>query len=142
MIQLKLVRDTFTDNCTLGKMYVNGTYFCETLEDKDRGLNQSLTIEENVRLKVKGETCIPYGKYKGIVNVSPAKKRALPRLLDVPAFQGILIHRGNNKSATLGCLLVGSTRAVGFIGNTIATELKLVDMLQQNGGNFEIEITK
>ena len=141
MIQLKLVRDTFTDNCTLGKMYVNGTYFCETLEDKDRGLNQSLTIDENVRLKVKGETCIPYGKYKGIVNVSPAKKRALPRLLDVPAFQGILIHKGNTNVDSLGCLLVGRKRSIESVLQSTVMEVELLKIMPL-GTSFEIEIVK
>lgn len=141
MIQLKLVRDTFTDNCTLGKMYVNGTYFCETLEDKDRGLNQSLPLEENVRLKVKGETCIPYGKYKGIVNVSPSKKRALPRLLDVPAFQGILIHKGNTNADSLGCLLVGRKRSIESVLQSTVMEVELLKLMPL-GTSFEIEIVK
>ena len=62
MIKIKVVRDTFTANCTLGKMYINGEYFAETLEDVDRGLHQDLSTEENQKLKVYGETCIPYGK--------------------------------------------------------------------------------
>lgn len=141
MIQIKVVRDTFTDNCTLGKMYINGQYFCETLEDKDRGLNQSLPLEENKRLKVKGQTCIPYGKYRGIVNVSPSKKRLLPRLLNVPAFDGILIHKGNTAKHSLGCILVGRKRSIESVIQSTVMELQLIQIMPE-GTEFEIEIVK
>lgn len=141
MIQIKVVRDTFTENCTLGKMYIDGKYFCETLEDKDRGLNQSLPLDENKRLKVKGQTCIPYGKYKGIVNVSPSKKRLLPRLLNVPAFDGILIHKGNTNKDSLGCILVGRKRSIESVIQSTVMELQLIQIMPE-GTEFEIEITK
>lgn len=141
MIKIKVIRDTFTANCTLGKMYINGEYFCETLEDVDRGLNQSLPLEENKRLKIKGETCIPYGKYKGIVNISPAKKRALPRLLNVPAFDGILIHKGNTKVDSLGCILVGRKRNIDSIVQSTIMEEALLKIMPL-GTEFEIEIVK
>lgn len=141
MIQIKVVRDTFTEQCTLGKMYIDGKYFAETLEDKDRGLNQALPLEENKRLKVKGQTCIPYGKYKGIVNVSPSKKRLLPRLLNVPAFDGILIHKGNTNADSLGCILVGTKRGLNQIMQSTVKELQIIQMLPE-GTEFEIEITK
>lgn len=141
MIQIKVVRDTFTENCTLGKMYINGEYFCETLEDVDRGLHQSLPLEDNKRLKIKGETCIPYGKYKGIVNVSPAKKRALPRLLNVPAFDGILVHKGNTNKDSLGCILVGRKRNIDSIVQSTIMEEALLRIMPL-GTEFEIEIVK
>lgn len=141
MIQIKVVRDTFTENATIGKMYINGQYFAETLEDKERGLNQSLPLEENKRLKVKGQTCIPYGKYKGIVNVSPSKKRLLPRLLNVPAFDGILIHKGNTNADSFGCILVGTFRAKEQIIKSTIKELQLIHIMPE-GTEFEIEIVK
>jgi hypothetical protein len=98
-------------------------------------------LEENKRLKVKGETCIPYGKYKGIVNVSPAKKRALPRLLDVPAFQGILIHKGNTNADSLGCLLVGRKRSIESVLQSTVMEVELLKLMPL-GTSFEIEIVK
>ena len=141
MIQIKVVRDTFTENCTLGKMFINGKYFCETLEDKDRGLNQSLQLADNQRMKVKGQTAIPYGKYKGIVNVSPSKKRALPRLLNVPAFDGILIHKGNTNGDSLGCILIGRKRSIESIIQSTVMEVELLKLMPE-GTEFEIEITK
>ena len=122
-------------------MYVNGEYFCETLEDKDRGLDQKLSLEENKALKIKTRTCIPYGKYKGIVNMSPGKKRVLPRLLNVPAYEGVLIHLGNFAKDTEGCILVGTTRGVDAVYQSTPKEKKLLELMPE-GTEFEIEITK
>ena len=95
--KLKLVR-TQKKDCTIGDLYVNGELFCNTLEDVYR--------EE----KIANETCIPYGTYKIIINQSPKYKRLMPRLLNVPNFEGILIHNaGSSKPATeytSGCILV------------------------------------
>lgn len=141
MKKLKIIRDTFTENSTIGKLYIDGVYFCETLEDKDRGMNQSLSLAENKKLKVKGQTCIPYGKYKGIVNMSPAKKRLLPRILNVPAFDGILLHKGNTNADSLGCVLLGTTRGVDAVYQSTVKEVELLRMMPE-GTEFEIEITK
>ena len=86
-MKLKLKRIALRDTYTIGKLYVDGQYFCDTLEDRVR----DLTKEK----KVPGETAIPAGTYNMVVNVSPKFKRMLPRLLNVPQFDGILIHRGN-----------------------------------------------
>lgn len=141
MIKLKLIRDTFTDNTTIGKLYVNGEYFCETLEDKDRGLHQDLPTEENARLKVYGETCIPYGKYQVIVTPSVRLKRTLPLLVNVEGFQGIRIHKGNSKEDTLGCIILGTTRGVDAVYQSTVQEEKIVKLLKDEK-EIEIEIVK
>jgi len=141
MIKLKLIRDTFTDNTTIGKLYVNGEYFCETLEDKDRGLHQDLPTEENTRLKVYGETCIPYGKYQVIVTPSVRLKRTLPLLVNVEGFQGIRIHKGNSKKDTLGCIILGTTRGVDAVYQSTVQEEKIVKLLKDEK-EIEIEIVK
>lgn len=141
MIKIKVVRDTFTANCTLGKMYINGEYFAETLEDVDRGLHQDLSTEENQKLKVYGETCIPYGKYKGLVSLSARLKRVLPLILDVEGFQGIRIHKGNTKKDSLGCILVGTSRGVDSIAQSTVKEEALRKIMPE-GTQFEIEIVK
>lgn len=141
MIKLKLIRDTFTDNTTIGKLYVNGEYFCETLEDKDRGLHQDLSVEENTRLKVYGETCIPYGKYKVIVTPSVRLKRTLPLLVNVEGFQGIRIHKGNSKKDTLGCVILGTTRGVDAVYQSTVQEERIVKLLKDEK-EIEIEIVK
>jgi hypothetical protein len=141
MIKLKLIRDTFTDNTTIGKLYVNGEYFCETLEDKDRGLHHDLSVEENIRLKVYGETCIPYGKYKVIVTPSVRLKRTLPLLVNVEGFQGIRIHKGNSKKDTLGCIILGTTRGVDAVYQSTIQEERIVKLLKDEK-EIEIEIVK
>lgn len=100
-MKLLLLRDHFTNSTTLGKLYVNGIFQCYTLEDKDREL-------EKGNEKLYGETAIPRGSYQVIIDYSNRFKRELPRLKDVPQFEGIRIHPGNTHEDTHGCILVGS----------------------------------
>jgi hypothetical protein len=120
-------------------------YFCDTLEDVDRGLTQSTPLEDIRKIKITHETAIPTGEYRVIVNLSPAKKRMLPRLLDVPGFSGILIHRGNTKHDSSGCILVGENTVKGKVINSTLYEKRLVEILteaQERGEEIRIEIIK
>ena len=112
-MNLTLKRLNLTPNYTEGELYVNGVYFCKTLEDTNRDLNKNGQFDNNEK-KVYGETCIPYGKYKVILSYSPKFKRELPEILEVPDFQGIRIHRGNKISDTLGCVLCGEKVKNGY----------------------------
>jgi hypothetical protein len=129
-MKLRLERIARRPTYTIGRLYVDGVYFCDTLEDKDRGLRQDMPLSEIKRIKVQGETAIPTGEYRMIVNISPAKKRLLPRLLNVPGFDGILIHRGNTAKDSSGCILVGENKVVGKVINSTEYELKLVGLLK------------
>ena len=124
---------------TIGNLYIDGEFLCNTLEDTDRGLHQDMPLSEIKRIKVANETAIPTGTYKVIVNQSPKFGRLLPRLLDVPGFDGILIHRGNTDKDTSGCPLVGENKVVGKVINSTLYELKLVEMLK-NEKDVTIEI--
>ena len=106
-LDMKLVREQFKDTQTVGKLYLNGVYFCDTLEDKNRDLNKN-GIFDGTEKKVYSETCIPFGQYKVIINQSSRFKRLMPRLLNVPHFDGILIHNGVTEKNSAGCILVGS----------------------------------
>ena len=110
-MKLTLIRDLFLPDRTLGKLYINGDFFCDTLEDTDRKLSatDSLNIIEST--KIKHLTAIPTGSYKVIISFSPRFAAYLPLLLNVPAFLGIRIHAGNEPEHTSGCILVG--RRVG-----------------------------
>ena len=101
-MKLKLERLYLKPDYTIGKLYIDGKYFCDTLEDQVRDLAKER--------KIPGRTAIPAGVYEVIVNISPRFRRKLPRLLDVPGFDGILIHRGNTAEDTSGCILVGENR--------------------------------
>lgn len=103
-MKLTLIRETLLEDRTIGKLYINDTYFCDTLEDKDRLANTSRSISE---VKVKHETCIPEGSYKVVISFSPRFKQYLPLLLNVPGFLGIRIHAGNIPEHSSGCILLG-----------------------------------
>jgi hypothetical protein len=143
LMRLTLKRRFRGEDYTIGSLYLNGEYFCDTLEDTDRGLSQSMSPDEIKRIKIPHETAIPTGEYKVIANLSPAKKRMLPRLLDVPGFSGILIHRGNTKHDSSGCILVGENKVKGKVINSTGYEKWLVEILiqaQENDEEISIEI--
>lgn len=96
-----------TNKLTEGLLYMSGLLFCDTLEDKWR----DLTKEK----KVPGETCIPAGRYRVIMDYSNRFKRVMPHILDVPNFKGVRIHAGNTRADTEGCILLGSYRQEGII---------------------------
>lgn len=110
---------------TIGKLYVDGVYVCDTLEDKDRGLRQNMPLNEIYRKKVYGETAIPVGRYFVDMDTESPKFKyriwakpyggKLPRLLSVPGWEGVLIHVGNSGPETFGCLLCGYNRQKGKV---------------------------
>lgn len=106
---------------TIGRLFVDGRYLCDTLEDCVR--------EPGV--KVPGETAIPAGRYRVIVNVSPKFGRELPRLLDVPGFEGILIHKGNSARDSAGCVLLGENKEKGRVVNSTPYELRLTRLIKE-----------
>ena len=117
-MKIKVKRHFLGETYTIGKMYLDGAYFCDTLEDKVRDL-----VNE---AKVMHETAIPSGTYNVIVNLSPKFGRDLPRLENVPYFTGILIHRGNTDKDTSGCILVGENKVKGKVINSTGYEIELV----------------
>ena len=139
-MKIKVQRTFRKPDYTIGKMYIDEKYFCDTLEDFDRGLRQDMPLSDIQRIKVMHRTAIPAGTYKVIVNMSPAKQRPLPRLLNVPGFDGILIHRGTTADDTSGCILVGENKAVGKVLNSTKYELELLDLLKKEQ-DITIEIS-
>lgn len=91
---------------TIGQMFVDGVSECLTCEDEDRGLEGT-----DGSGKVKGDTCVPRGRYQIVRAPSPHFKRDLPLLENVPFFSMIWIHWGNKIADTLGCILVGESVA-------------------------------
>ena len=100
-MELKVKREHFGPQATIGSMFINGVYECVTLEDVTRKLGPS------GEGKVSGATAIPEGRFKVIINMSPRLGRLMMRLLGVPFFDGVLIHSGNTDVDTMGCILVG-----------------------------------
>ena len=122
-MRLILKRLYLKTDYTIGKLYMDGKYFCDTLEDQVRDLTKER--------KIPGRTAIPAGVCEIVVNVSPRFKRKLPRLLDVPGFDGILIHRGNTAEDTAGCILVGENRERGKVINSTRYEVQLTGILER-----------
>lgn len=138
---------------TIGKLFINGVYECDTLEDQDRGLTSQMSLEEIKAKKVYGVTAIPTGTYSiNMTTVSPKfKDRAwakpykgiLPRLENVKGYEGVLIHVGNDQEATSGCLLVGENKIKGKVINSTACFHELMGELlkaHDRGEDISIEI--
>lgn len=153
-MKLTLHRKWRKDTYTIGILYVDGVRFCETLEDRDRNMKQTDNPYELAMRKVYGETAIPVGTYKIRMDVVSAKYAAvawykslcggrMPRLMAVPAFEGILIHPGNTALDTLGCILVGRNTKVGQVTtsrDTFKALYKKMDAAAKRGEEITIEI--
>ena len=136
-MRLPLQRIAKKETYTIGRLYVDGIYVCNTIEDKDRGLKSHYPLEQISKVKVYGETAIPMGTYTiDMDKVSPkfssrswAKPYGgkIPRLRSVPGFDGVLIHPGNTADDSLGCILVGINDKVGRVSDSQRTFKRLMD---------------
>jgi hypothetical protein len=127
-MKLKLVRDSSTDDTTIGNLYIEREWFCFTLEDKVR------------EKKIYGETAIPAGTYKVVITWSPRFKRQLPLLVDVPGFDGIRIHPGNTHKNTEGCILVGEEVQGEYLLRSRAAFDRLYVLLIKSKDSITIEV--
>lgn len=149
-MELRLRRIAKREAYTIGRLYIDGEYFCDTLEDQDRGLRQDMLLPIIRAKKRAGATAIPTGRYRVTIGVqSPRfKSRAaykfcdgyLPRLLNVIGFDGILIHIGNTAKDTDGCILVGRNTIVGMVTESRVTFLKLYERLKAAKDDIYIKI--
>ena len=139
---------------TIGVLSVDGKRFCETLEDKDRGLKYDMSDMIIGMTKVYGETAIPTGTYRVRMDVTSPKysavtwynnlcKGKMPRLEGVPGFEGVLIHPGNSALDTLGCILVGRNTVKGGLTQSRDTFKALYEKMKKahdRGEKITIEI--
>ena len=139
---------------TIGRLYIDGIYYCNTLEDHDRGLKQSDPLPTIQKRKVAGETAIPKGVYEVTMSVTSPKYAAvawyynfcrgkMPRLKDVPGFDGILIHPGTDALDTRGCILVGKNTKVGKLTDSRASFQEIYKQMKEaadHGEKITIEI--
>lgn len=132
VIDRKWKKDTYT----IGNLYINEVLFSNTLEDPDRGLTSTMTLEEINKKKVYGQTAIPTGTYEVKMTYSNrlhgrayAKKYEgkLPELINVKGYEGVRIHPFNKAQETLGCLSVGKNSIKGAVTNATAYFYMLVD---------------
>ena len=132
-INLLLIRDTFTEESTVGELFINGERICDTLE------NPYLDNQRNI-------SCIPEGEYP--VRLRLARESATRDYLhlliqDVPNRDFILVHRGNFPSQTQGCLLVGLGTQQNVVNNSrLAMDLLIKEILNLGGTNINLIIKK
>ena len=152
-MELLLKRIARRETSTIGHLYIDGKYFCDTIEDKDRGITQSMPQAVIRATKRKGVTAIPTGRYRITMDIRSPKfsqKRYernygfcdgyLPRLINVPGYEGVLIHIGNTAKDTDGCILVGKNTKVGKVLESRVTFVKLYEMIRKEKGTIYITI--
>lgn len=144
-LKLTLQRVAKESTYTVGKLYLEGKLFCDTIEDKVRTLvdsNKDGDFDDAGEGKVYGLTAIPAGTYRLTLSMSNRFKRLLPELHDVPGFSGVRIHSGNTAEDSHGCIIVGINDKKGWVSRSRNYETALVAKLQQyiNDG-FAVEIT-
>ena len=140
-MRLTLVRRWNKKDYCIGDLYINGKWFCNVLEDVDRGLDDSMTEADILKQKKYGQTAIPTGIYTVLLTYSPKYKKVMPLINNVKGYSGIRIHSGNTSKDTLGCLLVGKNTVVGRLTDSRNTYNALYKRLQQKGSNkITIEI--
>lgn len=128
-MKLLLKRIHKTQNSTIGELYIDGKFECYTIEDIER------------EVKIKGVTAIPKGTYQIIINMSNRFKKLMPLLLNVPNFEGVRIHSGNTSADTEGCLILGQTRSIDFVGNSKNAIAKFMPKLEQGLKQGKVFIT-
>lgn len=154
-MKLELKRIARKNTYTIGKLYINGKYFCDTLEDRDRGIMQDDKLDYVKKIKIPNQTAIPTGTYKITLDVVSPKfstkdfykkvcNGKLPRLLNVPGYEGILIHVGDGPKShelTAGCILVGKNTVVGQLTDGKNMFTALYKELLKDKNNISITIS-
>ena len=130
-VNLLIIRDTFTEKSTIGRLFINGESFCDTLENPWIDNQRSIS-------------CIPKGNYK--VRLRLARESATRDYLhllvqDVPNRDYILFHRGNTAKDTSGCILVGNGREQDIVENSrLAMDLVMQEIIYLGGENINLII--
>ena len=140
-MKLTLKRIALRQTYTIGKLYIDDVYFCDTIEDTVRDINKNGKFD-NGEKKIHSKTAIPYGIYEIKWTYSPRFKKYTPQLMNVPSFEGIRIHAGNTSADTEGCLILGENKQVGKVLNSRATINKFYPIIKEAcyKGKVTIEI--
>lgn len=142
-MEIELRRIARKPTYTIGRLYINGKYECDTIEDKDRDLNRN-GVFDNGEVKIPAQTAIPNGRYQVTMQVQSPKFSMrkeynwwkpngrygmLPRLLNVPHFEGILMHAGSTEHSSAGCVILGKNTIVGRVTQSMETCKRIYPML-------------
>ena len=151
-MELLLERKWCKHDYTIGRLYINKEFFCNTLEDTVRDINKNGTFDCG-EFKISGHTAIPYGEYEVTLDiVSPKFSKypfykevcngKLPRLLNVPNFDGVLIHCGSTADNSAGCILVGNNTIKGGLTDSKKVFKNLYSILNKANNNRDKIIIK
>lgn len=124
VVREPVIKVAIGENYTLGKLYLDNVFFCQTCEDEDRFL------EDGNKEKIYAKTAIPRGRYRVTTSFSNRFQRVLPAVLDVPGFEGIRIHGGNRAEDSHGCILVGKVRTATGIAQCKDTVQRVIDAIE------------
>lgn len=138
-MKLTLKRIALRPTYTIGKLYIDDVYFCDTIEDTVRDLNKNGKFD-NGEKKVHSKTAIPYGTYEIKWTYSPRFKKYTPQLMNVPSFEGIRIHAGNTSADTEGCLILGKNKQVGKVLNSRVIISKFYPIIKEACSNGKVTI--
>lgn len=138
-MKLTLKRIALRPTYTIGKLYIDDVYFCDTIEDTVRDLNKNGKFD-NGEKKIHSKTAIPYGIYEIKWTYSPRFKKYTPQLMNVPSFEGIRIHTGNTSADTEGCLILGKNKQVGKVLNSRDTINKFYPIIKEACSNGKVTI--
>ena len=151
-MKIELKRIYTCQNYTIGHLYVDGEYVCDTIEDTDRGLRQDMSLAEIRKIKVCRQTAIPTGIYRLTMDIQSPKfskiqyykdycNGFMPRILNVPGYDGILIHRGSSANSSAGCIIVGYNTIKGRVTGSQKAWEKLMKKYLIPAKMLEKEIT-
>ena len=141
-MKIRIERGLYNKDTTIGKMYIDGTYFGYTLEDTVRAWG----------IKVNAHTAIPAGRYQVKITYSSRFKRDMPVIYNVDTdppymlkeggieFKGIRIHGGNTHENTEGCILVGENLDLHNMKIWGSLESALTEKLKNYNGKIDIEV--
>jgi hypothetical protein len=156
-MKVELVRIYNCPTYCISHIYVNGEYVCDAIEDTDRGLDQSMSLAEIKKRKVYKLTAIPTGTYKITMSVQSPKfsqydyyrkycKGYMPRVLDVPGYDGILFHRGSSAASSAGCIICGYNKVKGRVVDSQKAWEKLMKQhfmpAKVLGEDIELKVTR
>lgn len=152
-MELTIDRAWKRDTYTISRVFIDGRRICECVEDKDRGLKQNDSLAHIKNVKVPKETAIPSGRYEVTMGIVSPKfslrkeyawcKGRLPRLINVPGFDGILIHAGSSARSSAGCIIVGRNTVKGGVTQSMDTLKRLwseLDAADRRGETIYITV--
>lgn len=140
-MQITIKRPPIADTPqTISDVFIDNVWFSNVVEDKDRGLHQTDTLQYIQSVKVKHETAIPYGTYQVVLSYSNRFKKYLPELIEVPGYAGIRIHPGNSEADTSGCLCPG-IRSGKRVIQSVVTFNKLFSLIQKRIKSEKVFVT-